>query len=114
MAFQLDLPKFEAANAQVLGISVDFNAANTVFAEKLGLTFPLLSDTRRVMTRAYGVLNNDDPSAANDPKRIAGYLRAKRSWFIIDKAGIVRYVNVRDPRGVMPNDELLAELEKLK
>ncbi len=70
MAFQLDLPKFEAANAQVLGVSVDFIAANIAFAERLGLKFPLLSDTRRVMSRAYGVLN-DDPAAANDEKRIA-------------------------------------------
>lgn len=112
MAFQLDLPKFEAANAQVLGISVDFNAANTVFAEKLGLKFPLLSDTRRVMTRTYGVLN-DNPAMANDA-RIAGYLRAKRSWFIIDKEGIIRYAKVEDPRGIMPNDDLLEALEKLR
>ena len=113
MAFQLDLPKFEAANAQVLGVGVDFNAANTVFAEKLGLTFPLLSDTRRVMTRAYGALN-DNPALANDAKRIAGYLRAKRSWFIIDREGVVRYANVGDPRGIMPNDELLEALQKLR
>jgi peroxiredoxin len=113
VAFQLDLPKFEAANAQVLGISVDFNAANTVFAEKLGLTFPLLSDTRRTMTRDYGALN-DNPAMANDIKRIAGYLRAKRSWFIIDREGIVRYAKVEDPRGIMPNDELLEALQKLR
>ena len=113
MAFQLDLPKFEAANAQVLGISVDFNAANTEFATKLGLKFPLLSDTRREMTRAYGVLN-DDPALAKDSKRIAGYLRAKRSWFIIDREGVVRYANVNDPRGIMPNDELLEALQKMR
>ncbi|MCW5575319.1 MAG: redoxin domain-containing protein [Burkholderiales bacterium] len=113
MAFQLDLPEFEAANAQVLGISVDFNAANTEFATKLGLKFPLLSDTRREMTRAYGVLN-DDPALAKDGKRIAAYLRAKRAWFIIDREGIVRYANVNDPRGLMPNDELLDVLRKLK
>lgn len=112
MAFQLDLPKFEAANAQVLGISVDFNAANTVFAEKLGLKFPLLSDTRRVMTRAYGVLN-DNPAMANDT-RVAGYLRAKRSWFIIDKEGIIRYAKIEDPRGIMPNDDLLEALTKMR
>jgi peroxiredoxin len=112
VAFQLDLPKFEAANAQVLGISVDFNAANTIFAERLGLKFPLLADTRRIMSRAYGVLN-DDASAANDPKRVAGYLRSKRAWFIIDRQGVVRYVNVDDPRGIMPNDELLEILNKL-
>ncbi len=64
------------------------------------------------MTRDYGVLN-DNPAMASDAKRIAGYLRAKRSWFIIDKAGIVRYTKVEDPRGIMPNDELLEALEKL-
>lgn len=113
MAFQLDLPKFEAANAQVLGVSVDFNAANIAFAEKLGLKFPLLSDTNRAMTRAYGVLK-DDPADANDAKRIAGYLRAKRSWFIVDKEGIIRYAKVEDPRGILPNDELLEVLARLR
>jgi alkyl hydroperoxide reductase subunit AhpC len=113
VAFQLDLPKFEAANAQVLGISVDFNAANTVFAEKLGLKFPLLSDTRRVMTRAYGALN-DDPALASDAKRIASYMRAKRAWFIIDKTGVIRYARVGDPRGILPNDELLEALQKIQ
>jgi LacI family transcriptional regulator len=40
VAFQLDLPKFEATNTQVLGVSVDFNNANVIFAERLGLRFP--------------------------------------------------------------------------
>jgi hypothetical protein len=65
------------------------------------------------MTRAYGVLN-DDPTAVNDIKRIAGYLRAKRSWFIVDKNGAVVYARVTDPRGLVPNDEMLQVLEKLK
>ncbi|MEO8441742.1 MAG: redoxin domain-containing protein, partial [Betaproteobacteria bacterium] len=106
--------KFEALNAQVLGISVDFNDANKAWGEKLGLKYPLLSDVRRQMTRAYGVLN-DDPAAANDPARIGGYLRAKRSWFIIDKNGSVIYARVAEPRAFMPpNDEMLEVLEKLK
>ena len=72
-----------------------------------------MTDVRREMTRAYGVLN-DDATAAQDTKRIAGYLRAKRSWFIVDKEGIVRYVRVTDPRGLVPNDEILEVLSKLK
>jgi peroxiredoxin len=113
VAFELDLPKFKAANAQVLGVSVDYNGANIAFAEKLGLKFPLLSDTSRVMTRAYGVLK-DDPADINDPKRIAGYLRAKRAWFIVDKEGVIRFAQVEDPRNLMPNDELLEVLNKLR
>jgi len=72
-----------------------------------------MTDVRREMTRAYGVLN-DDPTAAQDTKRIAGYLRAKRSWFVVDKEGIVRYARVTDPRGVVPNDEILEVVAKLK
>ncbi len=68
---------------------------------------------RRQIARAYGVLN-DDPALASDPARIAGYLRAKRSWFIVDKDGIVRYARVTDPRGLVPNDEMLEVLSKLK
>lgn len=112
MAFQLDLPKFEALNAQVLGVSVDFNDANKAWAEKLGLTYPLLSDFRRETARAYGVLF-DDPAMANDPKRIPVYLRAKRAWFVIDTEGVVRYAKTTEPRELIPNDEILAVLQKL-
>jgi peroxiredoxin len=65
------------------------------------------------MTRAYGVLN-DDPAMAQDVKRIGTYLRAKRSWFVVDKEGVIRYARVTDPRGVVPNDEILEVLGKLK
>ena len=101
-------------NAQVLGISVDFNDANKAWGEKLGLKYPLLSDLRRAMSRAYGVLN-DDPAAANDPARISGYMRSQRSWFIVDKDGKVIYARIADPRAFMPpNDEMLEVLEKHK
>ena len=41
-------------------------------------------------------------------------LRAKRSCFIIDREGIIRYSRVEDPRGLLPNDELLEILDKLR
>jgi peroxiredoxin len=53
--------------------------ANRSFAEKLGLTFPLLCDTEKKVSRQYGVL---------------GFLRvAKRTTFVIDAAGIVRHID---------------------
>jgi peroxiredoxin len=114
LAFQLDLPKFEAANAQVLGVSVDWNDANKAWAEKMGITYPLLSDVRRQMTRAYGVLN-DDPKLAEDPQRIIAYFRAKRAWFVIDKQGVIRYAKTTEPREWQPpNDEILKVLSELK
>ena len=93
-------------------MSVDFNDTNKAFAEKLGLTYPLLSDVRREMSRAYGVLY-DDPAMATDPKRIPVYLRAKRSWFVIDKTGVIRYAKTTEPRDIIPNDELLQVLKGL-
>ena len=98
---------------EVLGISVDFNDANKAWGEKIGLKYPLLTDVRRAMSRAYGVLN-DDPAMAQDSKRIPAYLRAKRSWFVVDKEGVIRYARVTDPRGLIPNDEILEVLAKLK
>ncbi len=65
------------------------------------------------MTRAYGVLN-DDAAMAQDPKRIGQYMRGKRSWFVVDREGVIRYARVTDPRGLVPNDEILEVLEKLK
>ena len=95
-------------------MSVDFNDANKAWAEKLGLTYPLLSDARRQMTKAYGVLN-DDPKMAEDPQRLPVYLRAKRAWFVIDKQGVIRYAKLAEPREWQPpNDEILKVLSELK
>lgn len=98
----------------MLGVSVDFNDANKTWAEKLGLTYPLLSDERRQMSKAYGVLY-DDPKLAQDPATIARYLRAQRSWFVIDKNGIIRLAQATEPREpLLPNDEILKVLRELK
>lgn len=88
---------------------MDFNGANQVWAEKLGLTYPLLSDTQRAMSRAYESLN-DDAEMAKGP-RIGAYLRSKRSWFVIDKQGIVRYMKIESPT-LVPSDELLEIVKK--
>ena len=95
-------------------MSVDFNDANKAWAEKLGLSYPLLGDTRRQIAKAYGVLF-DDPKMAEDPQRIAAYLRAKRAWFVIDKEGVIRYTKTTEPREWQPpNDEILKVLGELK
>ncbi len=95
-------------------MSVDFNDANKAWAEKLGLSYPLLSDVRRQMAKAYGVLF-DDPKMAEDPQQIPRYLRAKRAWFVIDKEGVIRYVKTNEPRDWQPpNDEILKVLSELK
>jgi peroxiredoxin len=113
LAFQLDLPKFEALDAQVLGISVDWNGANQAWAREMGVTYPLLSDLQRLATRAYGVLS-DDPSMAANPKQIPLYLRAKGAWFVIDKAGVIRAVNIVPPSEQIATEDILRVLQALK
>ena len=80
----------------------------------MGVTYPLLSDTRRQMGKAYGVLF-DDPKMAEDPQRIPAYLRTRRAWVVIDKEGVIRYMRTNEPRDWQPpNDEILKVLSELK
>jgi len=67
----LDLPKYESLDTQVLGVSVDVPGALAALAEKLGLTYPLLSDFSRDTVKKYGVMV-DDPN-------VATFRMAKRS-----------------------------------
>jgi peroxiredoxin len=80
----------------------------------MGITYPLLSDMRRQMGKAYGVLF-DDPKMAEDPQRIPTYLRTRRAWVVIDKEGVIRYMRTNEPRDWQPpNDEILKVLSELK
>jgi peroxiredoxin len=86
---------FNSLNVQVLGISVDSPFANKGFAEKNGLTFPLLSDYTRYVSAQYcGLVNN----FAN----LVGLSTANRSVFIIDGNGIVTYTWISENPGVEP------------
>ena len=90
---------------------MDFLDANRAFAEKLGLTYPLLSDGPRAMLRAYDALF-DDPEMAKSA-RISTYLRAQRAWYVIDKQGIVRYMKVGST-SLIPSDELIEVVKKFQ
>lgn len=73
----------------------------------MGLTFPLISDLPRATLEAYGFLDADPKS------RLFRY--AKRAYMIIDKTGTIRYKKVLEtPRELVTDDELLAELDKIK
>ena len=75
-AFQQNLAKLEAADTQVLGVSMDSPFSNKAWAEKIGVTFPLLSDWGGDVTKEYGLYN---------PK----YKAARRVNYLIDKDGKV-------------------------
>ncbi len=54
--FQQKLEKVEAADTQVLGVSMDSMFSNNAWAEKIGVTFPLLSDWGGEVTRNTGFI----------------------------------------------------------
>ena len=56
-AFQQNLAKLEAADTQVLGVSMDSSYSNQAWAEKIGITFPFLSDWGGDVTKEYGLYN---------------------------------------------------------
>ena len=72
--FQANLQKLEAADTQVLGISMDSPFSNAAWAEKINVSFPLLSDWGGDITKKYGLY---------DEKHKIG----RRVNFLIDKEG---------------------------
>jgi peroxiredoxin len=102
----LDLPKYESLDTQVLGVSVDVLGALQAFAEKLGLTYPLLSDFSRETVKRYDVMTGDPNSAY--------YRMAQRSYFVIDKQGIIRYKHImEDPGHMLDPEEIFNTVKKI-
>jgi len=101
-AFRDSFSKFNEMNAQVVGISVDSPYANKAFAHQNNLQFPLLSDFNRVAVKAYSIVLENFGG-------LTGYSVAKRSVFVLDKNGIIRFVWVSDDPGVVPNYDEVAK-----
>lgn len=78
----------------MIGINVERQAKNRRFAQVLGVRFPILSDERRTVSKAYGVL-------------IPIIRLANRTTFVIDKDGIIRHIE-RGGRAVDPEGALQA------
>lgn len=88
---------FNKVDAQVVAISVDAPAANRAFQTQNRLEFPVLSDFTREVSKKYpGIYENFG---------VKGLTAAKRSVFVIDKQGIVRYAWITENPGEEPNYE---------
>jgi peroxiredoxin len=100
------LNEYEGLNAQVLGISVDSPFVQEAWAKDSGITLPLLSDFNKEVCDAYGCMYED----------LLGFKGvAKRSAFVIDKDGVVRFVSVSEDAGLVPDfDAVKACLNDLK
>ena len=99
------LADYDALNAQVLGISVDSPFAQEAWAKENDITIPLLSDFNKEVSAAYG-------SQFEDLIGFKGV--AKRSAFVVDKSGVVRFASVSDDPTELPNfDAIKACLQAL-
>ena len=94
---------FQAENTEVLGISANASFSQKAFADFAKINYPLLSDRDGKLMAAFGVYNQE--------RRIA-----KRSYIIIDKEGVVRYLNIRpsnSEKDLLSTETLLSEVKKV-
>ncbi|MGE0156226.1 MAG: redoxin domain-containing protein [Geobacter sp.] len=93
---------FDEHDAVLLGISVDSLASLFSWTNQMGtLWFPVLSDffPHGATAAKFGILRTDGT--------------AERALIVIDKQGIIRYIDVHDVNKRPPLDALARELEKL-
>ncbi len=98
-AYQQNLQKLEAADTQVLGVSMDSTFSNKAWAEQIGVTFPLLSDWGGEVTQRYGIYNPQ-------------YKAARRTTLLIDKEG--KIVNVQTDKAAIDPTKIVDACERRK
>ena len=96
-----DLAFYNDLNTQVLAVSVDTLFTLGKFKEEQNLNFPLLSDFNKETARSYGALYDEFVLGMKGV--------AKRSAFVIDADQIVRYAEVLESAGDLPNFEAIKE-----
>jgi peroxiredoxin len=101
VCFTEDFDQFAGKGVEILPISVDSTASLREFKNKLQMKTDLLSDFKRDISRAYGVLNEDR-------------FYSNRAYFLIDKEGRVRWSHVEGNNGERrENSEILAAIRLL-
>lgn len=96
---------FERYDAQVVGISVDSVPSHVAFAKSLGgiERYPLLADfhPKGEVSKKYGVYKEDKG-------------HCERAVFVVDKQGVVRYIDVHDIGEAPENAQILEVLRDLQ
>ena len=101
VCFTEDFDQFAGRGVEILPISVDSIPTLREFKNKLHIKTDLLSDFKRDISRAYGVLNEDR-------------FYSNRAYFLIDKAGTVCWAHVESNNSERrENAEVLAAIELL-
>ncbi len=105
-SFNDRLPEFAARGLHVVGVSTDTPDVNVGHREKIGVTFPLLSDPQAEVIARYDLLHEGGaPDGANI---------ARPAEFLIDSAGTVRWVDLTESAVVRTRpDEVLKAYDRL-
>lgn len=100
------LAEYERLDAQILAVSVDSLYVLNKWKTEQGFNFPLLSDFNKTVSKKYNTLYK---SFVFEMKGVS-----KRSAFVIDAEGIIRYAEVLENAGELPNFEVVRQtLEKI-
>ena len=100
-AMRDNLSVYNALNATILAISVDSAQTLAKFKEEHQLNFQLLSDFNKDVSMAYGVLYDEFVLGMRGV--------SKRSAFVVDKAGVVRYAEVLEVASELPDFEAITD-----
>jgi peroxiredoxin Q/BCP len=99
-SFRDNYKPYQDMGAAVIGVSVDTVESHQKFSQKYGLPFSILSDNKKEVAKAYGVLG------------IGGFL-AKRVTFVINKEGKITHIFPKvDVK--KHSEEVLKALEEIK
>ncbi len=119
-AFQEKLGEFEARNAKVIGVSTDQEFSHWAWLNTpkgkggiQGVTYPLVADTNKTISREYGVLAGTDYDE-HGFEVVTGDQVAYRGLVLIDKEGMVRHYLVNDMPLGRNVDEAIRILDALQ
>lgn len=121
IAFQEKISEFEKRNVAVVGCSVDSKFSHWAWlnTEKnkggiKGVTYPIVSDLSKSISKNYGVLAGDFDFDDNGNEIFNGSPVAYRGLFLIDKQGVVRHQVVNDLPLGRSIDEALRMVDALQ
>ena len=102
-SYDAELERFKDVDTEVVSISMDSGYALNAWAKSMGTSFPLLSDfyPQGKVVDLYGLRHQAGMS--------------NRALIVIDKEGVIRYIEVLDSPGDMPdNVDLFEALGKMQ
>ena len=120
-AFQNKLAEFESRNTAVVAVSTDTEQSHWGWLQLdknqggiKGITYPLVADTNKTISKNFDVLTGDYFYDENDMLQSTDELIAYRGLFLIDKEGIVRHQVVNDLPLGRNVDEVLRMVDALQ